>query len=67
MFVFGIMLLYIYIYTHTHTKFLLSVTNLGDLLQCGIRNKRGYIPVPGGPYRRTPLGGWIPRFSNLSL
>ena len=25
------------------------------------------FPVPGGPYIRTPLGGWIPKFSNFSL
>merc|ERR1719384_2697085 len=24
------------------------------------------LPVPGGPYRRTPLGGSIPRLTNLS-
>lgn len=25
------------------------------------------FPVPGGPYIRTPFGGWIPKFSNFSL
>lgn len=25
------------------------------------------FPVPGGPYMSTPLGGWMPRFSNFSL
>lgn len=25
------------------------------------------FPVPGGPYIRTPFGGWMPRFSNFSL
>jgi hypothetical protein len=24
------------------------------------------LPVPGGPKRRTPLGGSMPRFTNLS-
>ena len=29
--------------------------------------ERKVLPVPGGPYIRTPLGGLIPRFMNLSL
>jgi hypothetical protein len=24
------------------------------------------LPVPGGPYNKTPLGGSIPKFTNLS-
>lgn len=28
---------------------------------------KSVFPVPGGPYIRTPFGGWIPKFSNFSL
>lgn len=52
---------------HMHTEFQIQ-NRTNKLYSKNMRqSENGYIPVPGGPYRSTPLGGWMPRFSNLSL